>query len=339
MIRTVVLAVVVTAFVSTCSARCMASSKDVNAFVGNWALRLQDGRAGWLSIERKDGEWSAELWAVGQPKAISEIAFDDGVLSFKRQCRIGEPDYPTGPPTGKRIACRHEARVTDDSITIVMMFQADGEERAWTHVGKRMPPLPPQPDLTQVKFGDPIKLFDGESLGGWSLTNSEQINGWEAVDGELRNTTPKLTFDPYSRYGNLRTEREFMDFNLKLEFKVPQGGNSGVYLRGVYEAQVVDRDSKMQGIHGVGAIFNRIEPSENAGNPGEEWQSYDITLVDRHVTVILNGVTVIDNEPLAGCTNGALNADETVPGPIYLQGDHTAVSYRNIVVRPVIADE
>ena len=166
--------------------------------------------------------------------------------------------------------------------------------------------------------------------------NPKQLNGWKAVDGVLVNDTPKLDFQPWSKHGNLQTEREFMDFKLGIEFKVPSGGNSGIYLRGVYEVQVVDRDSRMQGIQGVGAIFGRIAPSEKAGKPGDEWQRYDITLVDRHVTVKLNGVMVIDNQPLAGCTNGALHADETTPGPMYLQGDHTAVSYRKIVLTPIV---
>ncbi len=106
----------------------------------------------------------------------------------------------------------------------------------------------------------------------------------------------------------------------------------------MYEAQVVDRDSRMQGIQGVGAIFGRVAPKEKAGKPGGQWQAYDITLVDRHVTVILNGKKVIDNEPIPGCTNGALHADETMPGPLYLQGDHTAVRYRNIILRPAVND-
>ena len=106
--------------------------------------------------------------------------------------------------------------------------------------------------------------------------------------------------------------------------------------RGRYEAQVLDHESRMQGLHGVGAIFNRILPTSAEGKQGDEWQNYDITLVGRHVTVVLNGVKVIDNAPLMGCTNGAISADETLPGPIYLQGDHTAVSYRNIVLTPVL---
>ncbi len=218
-----------------------------------------------------------------------------------------------------------------------MMLPGAGSDAPTTVVfyGNRVPPLPPRPDLTRTVFGEPRRLFNGRDLDGWTLTNKNQINGWRAIDGELVNTTPKRDFQPYSRYGNLRTAAEFKDFNLQIEFNVPVGANSGIYLRGTYEAQVVDRDSRMQGIQGVGAIFGRIAPSENAGLPGGSWQHDDLTLVDRHATVVWNGKKVIDNQPIAGCTNGALSADETQPGPIYLQGDHTAVRYRNIVLRPV----
>ena len=150
------------------------------------------------------------------------------------------------------------------------------------------------------------------------------------------NETPKQDFSAYGDYGNLRTEREFEDFQLTLEYNVPAGGNSGVYLRGMYEAQVVDRDSKMQGISGPGAVFGRIAPAKNAGHPGGEWNRYGLTLVDRHLTVVLNGQRVIDNEPVLGCTGGGISADDTRPGPIMLQGDHTSVRYRNIVIRPRI---
>ena len=112
--------------------------------------------------------------------------------------------------------------------------------------------------------------------------------------------------------------------------------NSGVYLRGMYEAQVVDRDSPMQGIQGVGAIFGKIKPSTNAGKPGGHWQTYDLTLVDRHITVVLNGVRVIDNQPINGPTAGAIHTNPSAPGPIYLQGDHTSVKYRNIYLAPVV---
>ena len=110
------------------------------------------------------------------------------------------------------------------------------------------------------------------------------------------------------------------------------------HLRGMYEAQVVDRDSRMQGLMGVGAIFNRVAPSKNAGFEGGKWQTYDLTLVDRHITVILNGETVIDNQPVSGPTGGAMHTDPMAPGPIYLQGDHTGIRYRNIVLTPIVKE-
>lgn len=311
------------------------TSTQPETFVGHWAMTMNDGSSGWLSIHKTDGQWKGELWRVGQPKAITKMTCADGRLDFTRQCRIGVPEYEGGPPTGPRVPCRFSSSVVDDAIR-VQMISANGArpEPPVIHHGRKMPPMPPKPDLNKVRFGAPVRLFNGRSLAGWRLANPKQQNGWKAVDGELVNETPKETFDPYSRYGNLRTDRTFGDGRLEIEFNVPVGGNSGIYLRGAYEAQVVDRDSRMQGIHGVGSIFNRIAPSRNAGKPGGEWQHYDLTLIDRHVTVILNGETVINNQPVIGNTNGAFQADITIPGPLYLQGDHTSVRYRNIVFYP-----
>ena len=142
---------------------------------------------------------------------------------------------------------------------------------------------------------------------------------------------------PHKNYGNLRTEREFEDFHLTLETNVPKGGNSGVYLRGIYEVQVVDSFGHKVDPHNMGAIYSRITPSQAAEKPAGQWQTMDITLVDRHVTVILNGKTIIDNQPVLGCTGGALWSDEFRPGPIYLQGDHTGANYRNMVLRPKVS--
>ena len=155
-------------------------------------------------------------------------------------------------------------------------------------------------------------------------------------DGILVNHPDQPATGPHKSYGNLRTEREFEDFNLTLEVNVPKGGNSGVYLRGIYETQVVDSYGKALDPHNMGAIYSRITPLVAAEKPAGEWQTMDITLVDRHATVILNGQKIIDNQPLLGCIGGALWSDELRPGPIYLQGDHTGSSYRNIVLRPVV---
>ena len=128
----------------------------------------------------------------------------------------------------------------------------------------------------------------------------------------------------------------FEDFNLKLGVSIPEGNNSGIYLRGIYEVQVYDSYGKDLDSHHMGAVYSRITPEISAEKPAGDWQSFDITLCKRHITVILNGQIIIDNHPLLGVTGGALTADEFSPGPIYLQGDHGKVSYRNIVLTPII---
>jgi hypothetical protein len=112
--------------------------------------------------------------------------------------------------------------------------------------------------------------------------------------------------------------------------------NSGIYLRGLYEIQVADTFGKPVDPHNMGAVYSRITPSLSAEKPPGEWQTLDITLVQRHVTVVLNGKRIISNQPVPGITGGALWSDITRPGPIYLQGDHTGIEYRSLVLRPVI---
>jgi len=302
---------------------------------GNWAIEMPSGASGWLTLKEVDGIPQGELWTVGGGKRLFELAIkDNSEFSFKRLIRVGEPEYPGGSPTGDRVKIHHEGVLKKDRLLIKYSLP-NGKE--YGYEGKRVGQLPTRPNLELLKFGKPIVLFNGVDLKGWEPVNRSQKNGWEVVDGELRNTTPKTDFSPYSTFGNLRTTSKFTDFNLKIDFNVPKGGNSGIYLRGVYEVQVVDRDSRMQGIQGVGSVFGRISPLDNSGKPGGEWNSYDITLVDRHVTVILNDKKVIDNQPIEGCTNGALSPFEDLPGPIFLQGDHTSVAYRNIVLTPIVS--
>ncbi len=203
--------------------------------------------------------------------------------------------------------------------------------------GKRIPALPPRPDLAKVKFGAPIPLFNGRDLAGWKTKEADLKSAWVVENGVLANLPPAhAPGAARTRTANLRTEREFEDFNLKLEVSVPAGSNSGVYLRGIYEIQVFDSYGKPLDSHNMGALYSRITPSVAAEKPAGEWQTLDLTLVDRHVTVVLNGTTIIDNQPALGCTGGAMWSDQFRPGPIFLQGDHGAVSYRNIVLRPVV---
>lgn len=302
------------------------------SLVGQWSLTLPTREAGWLAVREVDGRRVAEvMWAVGSARPIERAEFQDEMLTFLRPIR--RPLAPKEEPAVRyRITCRAEG----DVLRCRMMPEPGGA--AVEFFGKRQPPMPARPDLSRVRFGAPIALFNGRDLAGWRVSDPAKRNGWSARGGVLVNDTPKTDFGAYGEYANLRTEAEFEDFQLRLEYRLPAriGGNSGIYLRGLYEVQVTHRDSKMQGINGPGAVFGRIEPTHNAGRPAGEWETIGITLVDRHVTVVLNGEKVIDNRPVEGCTGGALKSDVTEPGPIYLQGDHTAVEYRNFELRPVV---
>ena len=126
----------------------------------------------------------------------------------------------------------------------------------------------------------------------------------------------------------------FSDFKLHVEFRYPHGGNSGVYLRGRYEVQIEDSKGKDPGRHFFSALYGLLPPNEIVAKDAGEWQSFDITLVGRMITVVANGVTVICDQEIPGITGGALDSHETEPGPIYLQGDHQPIEFRNIVLTP-----
>lgn len=298
--------------------------------VGDWALQLPSGGAGWLEIrEDNAGLGAALLWEVGFARPLSNFRVEGDSFTFTRTWR-----RPQAPKTEAPVSAEIRGSVKGDTLKLIS--RQDGMPPA-EFTGRRMPPMPPRPDLSALSFGAPVALFNGRDLSGWRVTDPVKKNGWSVQDRILRNDTPKMDFSAYGVHANLRTEAEFTDFALHIEFRLPEGpgGNSGIYLCGRYEVQVTHKDSPMQGISGPGALFGRIVPQTNAGRPAGEWETYDITFVDRHVTVIHNGVKVIENQPVAGPTGGALDADVTKSGPLMLQGDHTAVEYRNLILRPL----
>jgi hypothetical protein len=299
-----------------------------NPFIGRWALTIPEGRAGWLGVEEKDGALSSSiLWGGGSVVPTTRTQLEGGTLIVIREQKNKEGKVSTETIT---------AKADGDALALtVLKRNAAGNETgpAAAFTGKRIADLPARPDLAKAKFGEPIALLNGKDLTGWRLLKEGSDNGWSVVDGVLQNRVVKAKD---KHFGNLRTEAEFEDFNLKTEVRTPEGSNSGIYLRGIYEVQVMESFGKPLDSHHMGALYSRITPSVAAEKPVNEWQTLDITLVDRHLTVILNGQTIIDNQPVLGCTGGALTSDEFKPGPIYLQGDHTNVDYRNMVLRPVI---
>ncbi len=327
-----------------------AADSDVQPFLGRWALDLPGGGAGWLSVtEEKDGKGNpyldAEiLWGGGSVVPVSSVSImsspDGGNVSIMIN-RIFQVERKDEKGKTYRVQQFNEGlwgRIDGEDLKLMHMTPNSNSigYRMEELTGKRIPDLPEKPDLSALKFGEPITLFNGKDLTAWKLTDEKQVNGWSVKDGVLVNDPKQEKGKDHIPYGNLRTEQEFEDFNLKLEVNVLPNGNSGIYLRGIYEVQVADTFGKPLDPHNMGGIYSRITPSVSAEKKAGEWQTYDITLCNRHVTVILNGTKIIDNEPLLGCTGGALWSDEFRPGPIYLQGDHTGVNYRNIILTPIV---
>jgi hypothetical protein len=185
-------------------------------------------------------------------------------------------------------------------------------------------PAPPLNRKAPAAWAAPQPLFNGRDLSGWQ-PDQPANNHWLAQDGELRNQ---------SAGANLRTARVFADFKLHIEYNCPPGGNSGVYLRGRYEVQVeYEPPDKNDAFHGMGSIYGFLAPAKQVAARPAEWESYDVTLVGRTVSVVRDGVLIIDNTEIPGITGGALDSHEAEPGPLYLQGDHTGgLKFRNIAI-------
>ena len=335
--KTIRCALVLLALLSICVS--VRAGESGNHFLGRWALTIPGGGAGWLGVEQKEGYLDAGiLWGGGSVVPAANVYVYENVLFVTRVHKVERKDAAGKVARTQTFTETIIARTLGDTMSLTQIRPNSNGKGASINEfsGKRISPLPPKPDLSGAKYAKPIVLFNGKNLEGWKLTNPGQTNGWSAEDGVLVNKPVQQEGKRHISYGNLCTVEEFEDFNLKLQVNVPKGGNSGVYLRGIYEVQVSDSYGNNLDAHNMGGIYSRITPTVNAEKPAGQWQSYDITLLDRHVTVKLNGKTIIDNQPLLGCTGGALWSDEFRPGPIYLQGDHTAVTYRNIVLTPII---
>ncbi len=303
-------------------------------FYGMWTIDIDGGSVGWLNVNDDKGFTDAELlWQGGSVLPVADVYFvDDKTLVVTRTREIKKSEdrtfISTQTYTFERKGDKFEGVSSEpnrDGMGVSTL-----KFKGW-----RLPPVPPAPDLSKIKYGTPIQLFNGKDLTGWKLINPKQANGFKVVDGVLVND-PVNPEGQRVNFGNLRTEKEFEDFKLTLEVNVPEHSNSGVYLRGMYEIQVVDSYGAELDSHNMGGLYSRVKPTVSAEKKGGEWQSMEMILCDRHVTVILNGTKIIDNQPVYGPTGGAMQADVFKAGPIYLQGDHGKVSYRNIVLTPII---
>ena len=317
------------------------AAKAPNPYIGRWALTIPGGGAGWLGVTEKDGGLEAHiLWGGGSVVRVDRAKMAEDTLNMERDHKVRRRDAKGKVIETLTFTEKIVAKVSGDSLQLTQIQpnrSGEGDSRN-EFTGKRILPLPPKPDLSKARYGKPIALLDRTNLDKWKLTNPRQKNGWSIKDGVLINNPVQPEGRRHISYGNLRTVAEFEDFNLKLEVNVSERGNSGVYLRGIYEVQISNSYGRGLDSHNMGGIYSRIAPTISAEKPPGQWQSMSITLLDRHATVELNGKVIIDNQPLLGCTGGALWSDELKPGPIYLQGDHTAINYRNIVLTPIIRD-
>jgi hypothetical protein len=194
-------------------------------------------------------------------------------------------------------------------------------------VGVRPPKWPRVSANGSHKYGPPVTLFDGTSLDAFTLQHRDRPSGWSIQEGAMAN-------EP--RANNLISKARFRDFRLQAEYKVEAGSNSGLYLRGRYELQVLDDYGKPPAKTSHMAIYGWTAPLANASRPAGEWQMADIVLVGNRVTVRLNGRVVHDDVEIQAITGGALDAAETADGPILVQGDHNRVAYRRLAVVPIL---
>jgi hypothetical protein len=243
----------------------------------------------------------------GSARPIAEVFYKDGHLSFKI------------PPQWDReeTYMSLEADLKDGKLSGTIVTPG-GKAMAFT--GTRAPSLVRKSEPVWDKS---ITLFNGKDLTGWKALGPK--NQWVAENGVLKSPASGA---------NLCTEQKFNDFKLHVEFRLPPHSNSGVYLRGRYEVQVEDSYEKPAYNIYLGGIYGFIDPLFQAAKPSGEWQTFDITLVGRKVSVTLNGQKIIVDQNIPGITGGAMDSDEAAPGPIMMQGDHGPVEYRNIVLTP-----
>ena len=284
--------------------------------IGTWDLTIHtpEGRhlPSWLDVRYSGNRVlvGRMVGVVGSVRPISRLDFAHDTLkwSLPPQWEPGDGDF------------QYVAVFAGDSLT-GSMTTSDGKQLTWS--GHRAPALH-RTRGSVVQWGTAVPLFNGRDITGWHVVGGD--NQWKGVAGVLTNT---------QRGGNLVTDGTYGDFKLHVEFKYPPTGNSGVYLRGRYEAQIEDSvESRAEATGGLGAIYGFLIPNENAAKGANEWQTYDITLVGRMVTVVLNGKEVVCRANIPGPTGGALDSNEEKPGPIMLQGDHGPVEYRNLTITP-----
>ena len=306
-------------------------------FLGQWNMTGTGADTAvvyWLEVREEGGALKGRFlnrWS--SPYDLPSITIENGELVFTNNALEGQPP----PPVWR-------ARVVDGKLvgTTTMARRAPETPVVVNWVGVRPPLWPESNANADHAYGEPVPLFDGKTMDGWGVQHKQNPMNWSVIDGAMTSAEKEGN--------NLVSQQSFDNFKLEAEFNVAPKSNGGIYLRGRYEMQVLDdageplsRDQSLPGgpiragtPQSQMAIYGRTSPSVNASKPAGEWQTVEIILVGNRVTVTLNGKKVHDNAVIEGITGGALDANETEPGPIMLQGDHGKVAFRKVVVTPIL---
>jgi len=284
---------------------------DSAALLGRWDITVHTPARdvpSWLEVYKSGSRFMVGRFvgSGGSARPISRVNLVNGKMSFSIPPQWEREDHDLSV----------EGSFQGGSLVGTMVIP-NGASYSW--VGHRAPELK---RTGEPSWGKPVVLFDGKNMNAWHAMGNNQ---WVVENGVLRS--------PHSG-SNLVTNERFNDFKLHIEFRYPKGSNSGVYLRGRYEVQIEDAEGTEPPNDVISAVYGFLPPVVQASKGAGEWQTYDITLVGRVVTVVFNGKTVICRSEIPGITGGALNSQEGEPGPIYLQGDHGPIEYRNIVLTP-----
>lgn len=280
--------------------------------IGRWDLTVDMGdriAPSWLEVKLSGLNTLVGYFVAdgGSARPISRVNFKGGKLSFSIP--------PQWEKSDKDMV--FEGDLKDEKLSGTIRSSL-GETYKFT--GERAPKLiRSEPPV----WGDSVRIFNAKDLTGWKSQKPD--NQWIVDSGVLKSPRPG---------SNLITTASYNDFKLHIEFRYPKFSNSGIYLRGRYEVQVQDdKGQEPSNVHFSG-IYGFLTPNKMMAKDAGEWQSYDITLVGRIVTVIANGTPVIVEQIIPGITGGAIDSKEGEPGPIMLQGDHGPVEYRNIILTP-----
>ena len=330
--KTMILAPLAAAMLSGCCAgkccatdRCCTANKTgsgprtIDPVIGNWGAKLPyDGMYAGSFIFSRDEKGVAKAFVLlrwASPEWCSDVVVNGNEFSLRH-------------PYGQLVRGTVDGDVMSAEI---VPCGKDGKQKGeWKKFsGWRIAPACPFVSTKDAKFGDPVDLLK-DGLDGWESMNKGAKSGWTFKDGVLSNKRA-------NGGANLKTRREdFGDFNLEYDVRVPKGSNSGVYLRGRFECQVIDSYGKKPDRHNMAAYYGRVTPIASAEKAPGEWQHVSVTVYRRHMTVVLNGVTIIEDAEITGVTGGAIDADVDAKGPMYLQGDHSDADYRNMILRPAL---